>query len=50
MRAAISPAGTTLSFTERAALDEAVSAIQEEGIASFIGSVSGDYPWPADEL
>lgn len=40
--------GWTESFaTERAALDEAVSAINDEGIASFVASLSGDFPWPA---
>lgn len=36
-------------LTDQAALDEAMRAIDEKGIRSFIGSVSGDFPWPANE-
>jgi hypothetical protein len=35
--------------TDQAAFDEAMRAIEEEGITSFIGSVSGNLPWPANE-
>lgn len=36
-------------ITDRAAFDEAVRAIEVEGITSFIGFVSGNFPWPANE-
>ena len=40
--------GWNKSFeTDRAALDEAMRAIEEEGITSFIGSVSDNFPWHA---
>jgi hypothetical protein len=35
--------------SDQAAFDEAMRAIEEEGITSFIGSVSGAFPWPANE-
>ncbi len=35
--------------TDRAALDEALRAIEEEGITSFIGLISGNFPWPINE-
>lgn len=38
-----------LFVTDQAALDEALRAIEEENITSFIGSVSGDFPWPMNE-
>lgn len=34
---------------DQAALDEALRAIEEEGIVTFIGSISGDFPWPVNE-
>ena len=36
-------------ISDQAAFDQAIRAIEQEGIASFIGSVSGDFPWPANE-
>jgi hypothetical protein len=35
--------------SDQAAFDEAMRAIEEEGITSFVGSVSDDFPWPANE-
>ena len=35
--------------TDQAALDEAMKAIEEEGIMSFIGSTQGGFPWPVNE-
>jgi hypothetical protein len=42
--------GWTKSFaTDQAALDEAVQAIEEEGITSFIGRLAGEFPWLPDK-
>jgi hypothetical protein len=35
--------------SDQAAFDEAMRAIEQEGIRTFIGSVSGTFPWPANE-
>lgn len=35
--------------TDRTALDEAMRAIEEEGITSFIGFISANFPWSANE-
>ena len=35
--------------TDQAAFDEAMRAIEQEGIMSFIGSVPDNFPWPANE-
>jgi hypothetical protein len=43
--------GWAKSFTtDQAALDEAVHAIEEEGITSFIGRFSGEFPWLPDKV
>ena len=43
--------GWTKSFaTDQAALDEAIQAIEEEGITSFIGRLSGEFPWLPDKV
>jgi hypothetical protein len=36
-------------LTDRAALDEAMRAIEEKGIMAFIGSDLGEFAWPANE-
>ncbi len=43
--------GWTESFsTDQAALHEAARAIEEEGITSFIGRFSDEFPWLADKV